>query len=771
MKQPATILIVEDDRSMLDGMHDLLETVNIGYELKILTASDGRIALQRVNEITPDLIVSDIMMPNMDGYQFLHKIRENPGWLHIPFIFLTAKGEKEEIHVGRVSGANLYIVKPFNSNHLIELIESQLKKSFNLQKARKNNVDNLKKEILQILNHEFRTPLTYVTAYYEMLADGLNKYSGEQNFQGYLRGIQAGCLRLNNLVEDLIQVIELRTGDLEARYYDKAKPIINIDLLLTKAIQSKKARAEQSGVQIYYSPRVDLPPIFGHEENLVNVFQRLLDNAIKFTHIQEKTPKNIFVSVKETSDELQICFEDQGIGFPKQINKQIFETFFQYNRELVEQQGAGVGLTIAKGIIDLHRGRIEAESEMGKGSKFIVCIPIYHGEAHEFVLTKHSDTIPQATVLIVEDDAHLLEGLQELLEISTEKYIFTALTAANGMIALEILSENKPDLIISDIMMPQMGGFELLEKVRQNPDWVQIPFLFLSAKGERHEIHDGLLSGAEEYITKPYDSDELLDLITIQLDRYFQVQGLLTQNFNALKRSILDLITPEFRLPLSSVSEYSDKLSHGFTQARNEEDLKESLHGIQESSMRLARLVEDFISLAEIKTGEAVTAFNINAQIINNIGGLFYEAGLSIKHQSELKDLQIRLTADENLPLLFGDPVIIFTTIQRVIKEGVKLCQLKPDNDIYLSAFKDDEGVSLAFRFSTNPQIPILNEISSILTIDDSELSEVTNSSTGLRIIKGYVELHDGRITFTHNEVYGCTFTIFFPAYSPPPEL
>jgi DNA-binding response OmpR family regulator/two-component sensor histidine kinase len=566
MTRSVIILLVEDDPSMLDGMSDLLQVMDIGYEVSILTASDGLKALEVMSEQTPDLIVSDIMMPKVDGFQFLQEVRKNLSWAHIPFIFLTAKGEKQEVYQGRVSGADLYITKPFNSSELLELIKTQLDRAFQLRLTHQQNMDNLKKGILQILNHEFRTPLTYVTAYYDMLADSVNKFTDGLNFQEYLRGIQAGCIRLNRLVEDFIQVIELRTGEARAAYEQRAQPINDLDTLLREAIEAKQEQADRRNVHIHYHVESNLPPVFGDRRSLLEIFHRLLDNAIKFTyahHIHKDGDGNVFISTAVKANKIHISIKDEGIGFPNRIQDKIFELFFQHNRGLLEQQGAGTGLTIAEGLVKLHRGRIEVEGQQDVGSQFTIVLPVFEDSTSQTKLPLSQDDggRKEATVLIVEDDRHLLEGLQELLEIFDGKYRLNVLTAPNGEAGLEVLRKCQSDLIISDIMMPYMDGYTFLEQVRQNPDWLHIPFIFLTAKGERQDIHRGWRSGVEEYVTKPYDSDTLLGLVVKQLDRYFQMQGIHAQNFDALKRSILNLITPDFRLPLSSVPEYSPKSS------------------------------------------------------------------------------------------------------------------------------------------------------------------------------------------------------------------
>lgn len=767
MSQSATVLLVEDDESMLNGMHDLLESVEMGFDLTVMTASNGRVGLQRMAEKPPDLIVSDIMMPEMNGYAFLEAVRGNPDWIHIPFIFLTARGEKKEVREGHLSGADLYIIKPFNPTELIELIESQLIKKLRLQDSREEHVDNLKKGILQILNHEFRTPLTYVTAYYEMLADGVSRFASQENFQEYLRGIQTGCVRLTTLVDDLIQVIELRTGEAEQHFEKRAQIVSNLNGILAQAAKMAKAQAADKGVEIRFTAAGTLPPVFGDPALILDTLNRLIDNGIKFSLGRGVTQRQVSISAASSEGEVRFTVEDKGSGFPERIKSQIFEPFFQYNRELMEQQGAGIGLTIARGLAELHHGRIEVKSVVGEGSRFDVILPVYNGESlgSQKPLESTSREPIEVTVLIVEDDPHLLEGLKALLEIHTGRYQMNPLTASNGREGLELLWQRQPDLIVSDIMMPVMGGFEFLEQVRLNPDWLQIPFIFLSAKGEQREIHDGLRSGVEGYITKPYDSDELLEYLETQLDRHFQVQGVMVQNFDALKRSILSMVTPDFRLPLSSVSEYSEKLTQGFQDAKTEAELKESLHGIQESSVRLTKLVEDFIALAELKTGEAKEAYNSFAQAIGDLEMIFQEAGNVAQKKAELAKHQIVCFPSEKLPLVFGDSAALTKVIARLAVVGVNQFSLAPGEPILFTAAAADASVQLNIEFAVTRKPANLQWMESILTHAGDDIPETSSYATGLSIAKGHIELHQGKLELSYDPAGKCAFIITLPVY------
>lgn len=757
----ATILLVEDDRSMLEGIRDLLTLAELGYQVEVLTAGNGRLGLEAVQQHPPDLIISDIMMPELDGFELLQRIRQNPEWVHIPVIFLTARGSKQDIHKGRTSGAELYITKPFDSVELVELVRGQLDRAFQLQESRQQSLAGLKKDILQILNHEFRTPLTYVTAYYEMLADSMSHMQEDENFQEFLRGIQVGCVRLTRLVEDLIQVLEIRTGEMKAKVEANARPIANLPQIMQEAITAVQDATPHYQVPIHFAPVPFCPPVFGDADRLRQVFVRLLQNAVKFTFSRKRQQGNVYASLQILDREIQIMVVDEGVGFPPHVKERLFDLFFQHNREVLEQQGAGAGLTIAKAVVELHGGRIAAENRPDNlGSIFTLWLPIYVPGLQRVQTPKTPEVIRAATVLVVEDDVHLLLGLQELLQICEGKYQLTAQIASNGRVGLDMLAQQKPDLIISDIMMPEMGGYEFLAQVRRNPEWVQIPFIFLTAKGERDDIHQGRRSGVEEYITKPYDGDELLDLVVTQLDRHFLVQGALHQDFETLKRDILQLITPDFRLPLSTVSEYSARLVADLAEVKTDQDLKQSLYEIKGGSNKLTRLIEDLITLAELETGEMETAFSLRAGPVRDLGLYLYEAAQTQLAAAEQLGITIQCQLIQEMPYVFSDGVSLQAGLQRLVELLVLYCQQAGyRGPLRLQAVDRKDEAHLIFHAPVS-----LPQADAVALASDGKTAVSADTSPNIRILRGVVALHNGRIQLQPNAT-GVDIIIALPAY------
>ncbi|MBN1563086.1 MAG: response regulator [Anaerolineae bacterium] len=367
----ATILVVEDDTHLMEGIRDILEL----NKYAVLTATNGirgLAALEEHAEEPPDLIVSDIMMPQMDGYEFFEKVRADQSWVKIPFIFLTAKGERDDVHLGKQMGAEDYVIKPFDAEDLLVAVDARLRRHRQVMEVQKKEVDEVKGQIMNIINHEFRTPLTYIVAYADMMDRDSGTLSDEES-KLFLRGINAGANRLRRLVENFIMLVGLMTGDAQSTYEWRKTQYANYKDMLRAAISKYQPLAEEKQVSLIYDVADDLPPILTDAEYLTAALECLLDNAIKFT---EESGKTISVNVYQEYD--HVCFKvrDEGKGIPTAALKNIFKPFYQYDRETKEQQGAGSGLAIVAGVMKLHGGTTHVESTEDRGSTFTMRVPI-----------------------------------------------------------------------------------------------------------------------------------------------------------------------------------------------------------------------------------------------------------------------------------------------------------------------------------------------------------------------------------------------------------
>lgn len=365
-----TILVVEDDVNLMHGIRDILQL----QDYSVITADNGLTALEilRACPSLPDLIVSDIMMPEMNGYEFFEAVRLEKNWTAIPFMFLTAKGEKSDIRTGMSIGADDYVTKPFAAEELIDAVEARLRRHKELQVLRDTEVNDVKRNIMTILNHEFRTPLTYVVAYADMLNRDSDTLSYE-DVRTFLQGVNAGADRLRRLIENFILLVELETGESVRTYNWRKHRLSDYRDIVKHAVGHVATFAAEKGVEIFVEPMpADLPTIEGDSEYLKVALSRLLENAVKFS---DKPNSTVHVAAYSDGDYLRLEATDQGRGIPEHEFENIFEPFYQIDRETNEDQGAGAGLAIVKHIAQLHHGKIEVYSVVGQGSQFKICIP------------------------------------------------------------------------------------------------------------------------------------------------------------------------------------------------------------------------------------------------------------------------------------------------------------------------------------------------------------------------------------------------------------
>lgn len=361
------ILVVEDDAALLEGLRDILELS--GFQTTTGRNGEEGLAALAAGPL-PDLVISDIMMPRMDGYQFYEAVRARPAWVNIPFIFLTAKGDKSDVRRGKLMGADDYVTKPFDEDDLLVAIRAKLNRRAQLEAAHKVEISDLKRTILTTLNHEFRTPLTYISTYTDMLSETPDLSAEE--FKDFMHGIQMGSDRLKRLVEDFITLVELQTGEAQKTYTDRRAPLADVADLLNGVVDTYRARAAAQSVEVRADVPEALPRVLACREQLSNAVERLVDNALKFS---KKMGGRITLGGRAHNGRLLIQVKDTGIGIRPEELGRLFDIFHQIDRAKMEQQGSGSGLAIARGFVALHGGTLTAESALGVGSTFTIDLP------------------------------------------------------------------------------------------------------------------------------------------------------------------------------------------------------------------------------------------------------------------------------------------------------------------------------------------------------------------------------------------------------------
>lgn len=368
------VLVVEDDTHLLTGIRDILELEHYS----VLTAQNGRDGLTVLNSDPnnpPDVIVSDVMMPHMDGFEFLEEVRKNDRWINIPFLFLTAKGEKTDRYKGSMLGADQYLTKPFDAEDLIVAVAASLKRHTKIREVAQAEIDDNKQKILTILNHEFRTPLTLVVAYAEMLKEYDPATTSADEVMTFLQGVNSGADRLRRLIENFICVVELDSGEAAKTMEWRTRPVQDFQILVDDAVR-QVTDDDQRPREFVVNMQENMPPVECDVQYMTMVLRELLDNGAKFS----KNGATVTMNVGVEDEHLVVEVLDTGRGVPKDEREKIWGKFYQIDREKFEDQGSGSGLAIVKGLIDLHGGSCSVRDNVVDGetvgSIFTIKTPI-----------------------------------------------------------------------------------------------------------------------------------------------------------------------------------------------------------------------------------------------------------------------------------------------------------------------------------------------------------------------------------------------------------
>ena len=363
------ILVVEDHDELREEVALVLEAESY----KVYNAADGRKAIEMLQKggWRPDLIVSDIAMPHMDGYEFFTAVHSDTVLRAIPFIFLTARGTRHDERVGRQLGVDDYLVKPFDPEDLLIAIQNKLKRVEEFRLNAISELDEARRTMVQLLSHELRTPLTYVTGGFSLLAEELdNTLTPDAAIS--LDLIRSGANRLNRLTEQMVLFAELTSGHVQLQMNNIATTV-SIESVLKNvvAIQSSDAAARNITLNLIHLSNEGLH-VFGLGALLTSALLEVIRNAIAYS----PEGSSIQIGLGHDANMAVIQITDSGRGIVPEDLPLVWNVLIQSERHKHEQQGAGMGLPIARKIIELHHGTIVLDSVVNMGTTATICLPL-----------------------------------------------------------------------------------------------------------------------------------------------------------------------------------------------------------------------------------------------------------------------------------------------------------------------------------------------------------------------------------------------------------
>lgn len=508
------ILIVDDTQMNIEKLKELLGDKSIHFTC----ANDGRTALKLAMKEDFDLMLLDIIMPGMDGFEVCRKMKQNKHTAQVPVIFLTGQSEPHSIQKGFEAGAVDYVAKPFNKNELMARVKIQLE----LKRSREELMEaklaaeealKYKSEFLANMSHEIRTPINGIIGMSEFLANT----PLEEKQEEYLRIIRSSANSLLNLINDILDFSKFEAGkiELEKLHFNLYEHVEDTVKSMLFKVHEKNLRFEQA-----ISPEVP-KYVEGDPTRLRQILLNLISNAIKFT---DQGSITAHVSIVEKSSETALVkFQiiDTGIGIDEEGVRRLFKSFSQVDASTTRQYGGtGLGLVISKSLTELMGGKIGVESQPGHGSTFWFTARLKLSKAERVAKPVQKEdngqNVTTGTLRILLAEDNLVN--QKVASIHLEKLGHKVDVAGNGLMAVEAYKNSNYDMIFMDIQMPEADGLEATGMIRNYEKEKNIkkpvPIIAMTANAMKGDKEKCIEAGMDDYISKPFTAKALQNILT-----------------------------------------------------------------------------------------------------------------------------------------------------------------------------------------------------------------------------------------------------------------
>ena len=515
MEKKNNILIVDDNSSNIMELYHILRE-----EYNILTAIDATTAIETANDYLPDLILLDVIMPGMSGFEVLNELKKSDKTKSIRVIFITGLSEQGNECEGLTIGAVDYIRKPFNEA-IVKLRVRQQIEIINLKRDLENTAkaaeeaNKSKSSFLANMSHEIRTPMNSIIGFSELALDG----DIPQKTKGYLSNILENSKWLLDIINDILDISKIESGKLELENIP-----FDLHKILSACRTMIKPKADEKGLMLsfYAEPFIGKMPL-GDPTRIRQVLVNLLSNAVKFTSSGIIKIQAIIKEINEKNVSIYFEVKDSGIGMTPEQIELVLHPFAQAESSTTRKYGGtGLGLAITNFLVEIMGGKLTIESTPGVGSKFSFELTLD-------IMDIKEETLHETRIIFNELDKPVFEGEVLLCEDNTmnQQVICEHLTrvglktviAHNGKIGFDLVrsrmeggtaalnGEKQFDLIFMDMHMPVMNGLEAAKKILELN--LEIPIVALTANVMSHDREQYKEGGIKDYVGKPFTSQEL----------------------------------------------------------------------------------------------------------------------------------------------------------------------------------------------------------------------------------------------------------------------
>jgi signal transduction histidine kinase len=505
-KSRDVVLLVDDNSDMRSYITHILED-----DYEVLTAQDGRDALQKIREHRPNLVLSDIMMPNLDGYGLLEHIRADANLESLPVILVSARAGDEAKVEGLGTGADDYLTKPFSAKELKARVSSHLKMArirtdsihreaelrAEAYSARRTN--QLKDEFLATVSHELRTPMNAINGFSELLT---LEEPGSEDFNLAVEAIMRNSKHQQRIVNDLLDISQIISGKLSLEH-----DYLDFEIVVSSAVETVSLSAKAREIDIHVNIEKDIPKIQGDVGRLQQVVWNVLSNAIRFTPLKGA----IWIDVVRDQDDIVLSVRDNGEGIAKEFLPYAFDSLRQEDGRFSRRHGGlGIGLSIVKQIVEAHGGRAYLDSQgKGKGTTVTINIPGPVNSKQSGSAAPHDGkkkALQGVKVLAVDDEADCRLLVKTILKRAGAE----AQIASSAFEAVRMLDDYHPDVIISDIGMAEQNGYDFVRSLRASDSASRsTPAMALTAWSREEDKQMARDAGFQGHLAKPVSPGDL----------------------------------------------------------------------------------------------------------------------------------------------------------------------------------------------------------------------------------------------------------------------